>query len=410
MLSAGNNTYTYDVENTRVKNLCNGAETQYTYNTNAELSQLLVKTTGSTVTKYVYGNGLIGEETNNTFKTYHFDYRGSTVAITDSNGTVTDTFTYDSYGNVISRTGTTDLIFLYNGEYGVVTDNNDLLYMRARYYSPELRRFVNADILMGDINNSTTLNRYAYANGNPISNIDPFGLAADEGRGGSINYHAVPRNDINGIGLLSDGTILMGINANNEDVYALIMLSEMTRAGVSSTEIKKAINRYVDSKDGNTVIKKDKLLDYYTKFEDITDDLAKLMLRNESIYTTYNTGDEQKSIADIPLSWIINLMEFKRNVQNNGIWDLKQLERWNNSSLYCFNGNIVDADAPGNIMYGYMGKAYGIPDKVLYYAAGIAQIVANTSTQQWVYTGTGDDPVDYNNIKRGIEYYNLLHK
>ena len=74
LISAGNNSYTYDVENTRVKNLCNGVETQYTYNTNAELSQLLVKTTGNTVTKYVYGNGLIGEESNNTFKTYHFDY------------------------------------------------------------------------------------------------------------------------------------------------------------------------------------------------------------------------------------------------------------------------------------------------------------------------------------------------
>ena len=98
---------------------------------------------------------------------------------------MTDTFAYDSYGNLTSRTGTTHVIFLYNGEYGVATDNNGLLYMRARYYSPELRRFVNADILMGDINNSTTLNRYAYANGNPISNIDPFGLAADEGRGGN---------------------------------------------------------------------------------------------------------------------------------------------------------------------------------------------------------------------------------
>ena len=135
----------------------------------------------------MYGNSLIGEESNNIFKTYHFDYRGSTVAITDSTGTVIDTFAYDSYGNVISRTGTTDAIFLYNGEYGVITDSNGLLYMRARYYDPELRRFVNADILMGDINNSTTLNCYAYANGNPISNIDPFGLAADEGRGGGHN-------------------------------------------------------------------------------------------------------------------------------------------------------------------------------------------------------------------------------
>ena len=192
LLSANGNTYTYDVENTRVKNLCNGVETSYTYNTNAELSQLLVKTTGSTTTKYVYGNSLIGEESNNIFKTYHFDYRGSTVAITDSTGTVIDTFAYDSYGNVISRTGTTDAIFLYNGEYGVITDSNGLLYMRARYYDPELRRFVNADILMGDINNSSTLNRYAYANGNPISNIDPFGLAVDSRGGNSISFGISP--------------------------------------------------------------------------------------------------------------------------------------------------------------------------------------------------------------------------
>ena len=191
LISAGNNSYTYDVENIRVKNLCNGVETVYTYNTNAELSQILVKTTGNTVTKYVYGNGLIGEETAGIFKTYHFDYRGSTVAITDSTGTVTDTCSYDSYGNLTSRTGISDIIFLYNGEYGVVTDTNELLYMRARYYSPELRRFINADILMGDINNSATLNRYAYANGNPISNIDPFGTVADESRGGANNNYYI---------------------------------------------------------------------------------------------------------------------------------------------------------------------------------------------------------------------------
>ena len=183
LISAGNNSYIYDIENTRIKNLCNGVETVYTYNTNANLSQLLVKITEGVVTKYVYGNGLIGEETSGNFKTYHFDYRGSTVAITDISGTVTDTFTYDSYGNLLSRTGTSDVIFLYNGEYGVVTDYNGLLYMRARYYSPELRRFVNADVLLGDINNSATLNRYAYANGNPISNIDPFGLSPDDSRG-----------------------------------------------------------------------------------------------------------------------------------------------------------------------------------------------------------------------------------
>ena len=181
LISAGGNTYTYNVEDVRVRNLCGESETTYAYNTNGRLSQLLVKTTDDVVTKYVYGIGLIGEETGSSFKTYHFDYRGSTAAITDINGNITDAFTYDTYGNLVSRTGTSEIIFLYNGRDGVVTDENGLIYMRARYYSPELRRFINADIIAGEISNAITLNRYAYANGNPVSNIDPFGLSAERG-------------------------------------------------------------------------------------------------------------------------------------------------------------------------------------------------------------------------------------
>lgn len=97
----------------RIHNLCADADTTYTYNTNCRLSQLLSKTTNSITTKYVYGLGLIGEEIDSTFKTYHFDLRGSTVAITDECGNITDTFKYDTYGNVILRTGTSDVIFGY---------------------------------------------------------------------------------------------------------------------------------------------------------------------------------------------------------------------------------------------------------------------------------------------------------
>ena len=140
---------------------------------------MLMRTVGTTVTKYVYGLGLISEETNNTVKVYHFDYRGSTVAITDVNGNISDTFEYDTYGLIVNRTGTSDIIFCYNGRDGVVTDKNGLFYMRARYYSPDMRRFVNADILHGKISDSTSLNRYSYVNGNPVSFVDPFGLSAE---------------------------------------------------------------------------------------------------------------------------------------------------------------------------------------------------------------------------------------
>ncbi len=53
--------------------------------------------------------------------------------------------------------------------------------MRARYYSPDMRRFINADIVAGEISNAVTLNRFAYANGNPVSFTAPFGLSAERG-------------------------------------------------------------------------------------------------------------------------------------------------------------------------------------------------------------------------------------
>ncbi|MBR6558793.1 MAG: RHS repeat-associated core domain-containing protein [Clostridia bacterium] len=176
LISCGDNSYTYNVEDVRIRNVHGGITETYAYDTNCRLSRLLVRTKGSTITKYVYGIGLIGEESSNSFRTYHFDYRGSTVAITNASGTVTDTFAYDTYGKLTDRTGTTDAIFMYNGRDGVVSDTNGLVYMRARYYSPELCRFVNADIISGYISNAVTLNRYAYANGNPVTNIDPYGL------------------------------------------------------------------------------------------------------------------------------------------------------------------------------------------------------------------------------------------
>ena len=81
LLKAGINEYTYNAEDIRIENLCEGYVTTYTYNTNCKLSQLLEKTTNGITTKYVYGLGLIVEEKCGEFKPYHFDFRGSTVDI-----------------------------------------------------------------------------------------------------------------------------------------------------------------------------------------------------------------------------------------------------------------------------------------------------------------------------------------
>lgn len=177
---AGETYYTYDVENRLISVTDDVYKTEYVINPNTKLSQVLMETDEQgRHTYYVYGLGLIGQETSDgEYKTYHFDRRGSTSVLTDVYGTVTDTVEYSPYGTILERTGETETPFLYNGRYGVMSGNG-LINMRTRFYNPELRRFLNRDVVKGDVKEGQSLNRYAYANGNPISYLDPFGLSRD---------------------------------------------------------------------------------------------------------------------------------------------------------------------------------------------------------------------------------------
>ncbi|SCP99922.1 RHS repeat-associated core domain-containing protein, partial [Anaerobium acetethylicum] len=187
LTSAGNCTYSYDADNVRVSGTKDGYRTTYAYDTASGRSQLLMSTgQDGSATKYVYGAGaLISQESSAGYRVFHYDLRGSTAALTDKTGTVTNRYQYSTYGKVARVLGDDVTPFLYNGRDGVMTEGNGLYYMRARYYSPDLMRFTNADILQGSIENSDTMNRYAFVQGNPVSMIDPFGLCAEPGSSSS---------------------------------------------------------------------------------------------------------------------------------------------------------------------------------------------------------------------------------
>ncbi len=178
--TAGSLTYTYDAENRRVAQTVGTNATTYVINPNAALDQVLMKTVGGVTTFYVYGLGLLHEETGGVVRYYHFDRRGDTVALTDDSGTVTGRAAYGVFGEMVTSSGTLNTPFLFNGRWGVQTDANGIYYHRARYYHPSLRRFLNQDVMLGSITNGASMNRFAYANGNPVSLIDPFGLTAQD--------------------------------------------------------------------------------------------------------------------------------------------------------------------------------------------------------------------------------------
>ncbi|MDP4095824.1 HNH/endonuclease VII fold putative polymorphic toxin [Paenibacillus sp. P96] len=199
LLEAGGVRYGYNSENVRTSVTIDGVTTKYVINPHANLSQVLMEkdANGNVLGYYVYGVGLLGrEDMSGAYQTYHYDRRGSTVALTDAAGEVTDTYEYGAYGELLSHEGSTAQPFLYNGRDGVMTDANGLYHMRARYYNPEIKRFINRDVVTGTITDTPTLNRYAYVNGNPISYVDPFGLSRDADswmlRGGDFLVDMIP--------------------------------------------------------------------------------------------------------------------------------------------------------------------------------------------------------------------------
>ncbi|RLE15851.1 MAG: hypothetical protein DRJ50_15620, partial [Actinobacteria bacterium] len=169
----------YDVGGLRVRTTRNGLTRRYVYDSVAAVPRLLEEhdESGNLVTRYVHGLGLVSREAAGAqeFRVYHYDRRGSTVALTDAAGAVTDVYAYDAHGKSAGASGATANPFRFNGRDGVQDDGNALYYAGVRYYSPELMRFIQQDILPTGLTESGALNRYAYANGNPIQFVDPDG-------------------------------------------------------------------------------------------------------------------------------------------------------------------------------------------------------------------------------------------
>ena len=172
----GNLIGTYD-EETKVITLDDLAGEEITHScTNAGMDswKLTRKTDGNVIT-YIYGDGLIAKESGQDYVTYHYNQIGSTTALTDKQGSVVETYEYSPYGDILDGDSSLTM-FLYNGKYGVASDDNGLYYMRARYYDISIKRFVNQDVVIGHLDATSSLNRYAYCEGNPVSYLDSFGL------------------------------------------------------------------------------------------------------------------------------------------------------------------------------------------------------------------------------------------
>lgn len=170
-------TYTYDGDGRRIQRISGGQTTRYLLDpTGGDLYRVLVESDGSNAAQhyYIYGDGLVSQITGVEHHYYHFDPSGNTLALTGNSGATTDLYAYEPFGNTTAD-GVTHNPFRFVGRYGVMDEGNGLQLMRARYYKPDLRRFVSLDARYGQVDDPMSLNRYQYVSGNPIVGMDPSG-------------------------------------------------------------------------------------------------------------------------------------------------------------------------------------------------------------------------------------------
>ncbi|NER00399.1 MAG: RHS repeat-associated core domain-containing protein [Cyanothece sp. SIO2G6] len=167
--------YQYNLDGVRVSSTVNGEETRYLIDTNRPYAEVVEEyTPGQTPdVSYVHGIEVISQTQDSKSNAYLYDGHSGARQLTDETGQVTDSYTFDAYGNVLDSSGTTENNYLYRGEQD--DPNVDLQYLRARYYDTDTGRFISTDPFVGWQEVPISRHRYVYGNNNPISYIDPSG-------------------------------------------------------------------------------------------------------------------------------------------------------------------------------------------------------------------------------------------
>ncbi|WP_037288927.1 RHS repeat-associated core domain-containing protein [Saccharibacillus sacchari] len=165
----------------------NGVKTRYYYDDRALLvAEGTVSANGVAITVgYVYdANGQlrarqIPGETG--LQTYWTNGHGDVIEIQNAAGETVNHYTYDVWGNPIVEEETVPNVLRYSGEYW--DKETELQYLRARWYDPNIGRFINEDTYEGEKAKPGTLNLYAYVQGNPLIYTDPTGHTHEHGAG-----------------------------------------------------------------------------------------------------------------------------------------------------------------------------------------------------------------------------------
>ena len=161
--------------------------TEYFYNGSVLIGMKIGTGNSAKVLRFSYdasGNvAAVDYSANNgsTFATYYYvrNAQNDIVKLIDNSGTAVVEYIYDSWGKVLSTTGTyagtvgLDQPFRYRGY--VCDTETGWYYLQSRYYDPNTCRFISADVLLSTGQGVIGHNSFAYCLNNPVNNADTEG-------------------------------------------------------------------------------------------------------------------------------------------------------------------------------------------------------------------------------------------
>jgi RHS repeat-associated protein len=122
--------------------------------------------------KYIHGIGHESTEKLNQWKEtektfYTHNELGSQIREYDDKGNTTNSYEYDIFGIPSFREDSYNYTGYTNGS------STNLMFAQARYYLPEIGRFISEDSYKGTMPDTQSQNRYIYCTNNPLKYIDP---------------------------------------------------------------------------------------------------------------------------------------------------------------------------------------------------------------------------------------------
>jgi RHS repeat-associated protein len=117
--------------------------------------------------------GLLARTDTNGSAFYHADGNGNITAMINSSGTVFAKYLYDSYGNILAKTGPLADANAYRFSSKEMHVPTGLYYYGFRYYEPNLHRWLNRD----PAGERGGWNLYTYAANSPFGYYDSWGLS-----------------------------------------------------------------------------------------------------------------------------------------------------------------------------------------------------------------------------------------